>query len=205
MCGFGSGSDGGGAESRRAEQERSSRIGAGMQNIDNTFSKFNDSYYDSYAKKIQDYWMPDIERQATDANDKIALSFASKAPGGSSAASKAYGRLQEEKGRKIQEAHDNSRGEANKLRQNVEQQRGVVTSQLNATADPYAAARASEAQAAALSAEPVFSPLGNLFSDLTGQYAVAEKAAQQGAPGWGFSIGGPVSQTKKAGSMKVIG
>lgn len=207
MCFSSGGGDNGSAAARQQEQQRSARISAGMGDIDTTFSKFNPGYYDDYSKKLMDFWRPDIDRQFADANDKLTFTFANSNPGGSSASSRAFGRLKEERDRKLQEAGDNATAEANKLRQSVEQQRGVVVSQLNATADPYAATRSAQAQVESLSAPPAYSPLGDLFTNLTDQFATAQVAARSGAPGWGFSIGGaaPASGMKKNGSMRVVG
>lgn len=201
---------GGGDESWRArasEEERQNRVNQGMTNIDNAFAKFDQPYFDTYSKKLVNYWLPDIDRQFDDANNKLAFAFGSTNPGGSSASAKAFADLKVDKDRRIQEAYDNSVGEANKLRQNIDNQRGAVTSQLNATSDFYSAGDAAVRAADTLSSEPVFSPLGDLFTNITDQYATAQQAARTGAPGWGFNIGGPAGggTFKKSGSMKVIG
>lgn len=206
MCGGGGSSDNGeAAQARQAENARNARISSGMGAVDQQFSQFTDDYYNDYAKKLVDYWRPDINQQAKDANAKLAYTFAGSTPGGSSMQDDALKRLQETRNKSLVEASDNATSKSNELRQNVEGQRSAVISQLNATADPSSAATTAASNAAALSQGPVYSPVGDLFSNLTSQFAVSQRAADAGKPGWGFSIGSDgIKSTSKNGAMKVF-
>jgi hypothetical protein len=207
MCIGGGGGDSGAAEQQRQQEEaRNARIASGMGQLNDQFSKFDDSYYNDYAGKLVNYWKPDIGRQFKDANDKLAFTFASSNPGGSSSSARAFARLREDRDRRLLEATDNATTQSNDLRKNVEGQRASLVAQLNATADPAAAANAAQNSIAGLSQPPAYEPLGDLFSNLTEQFAISQQAARSGYPGWGFSVGGGGSSggVKKNGSMKVF-
>jgi len=205
MCTGGGGDSGAAQQQRQQEEARNARIASGMGQLNEQFSKFDDSYYDDYSRKLTNYWKPDVNRQFKDANDKLAFTFASSNPGGSSSSARAFGRLREDRDRRLLEATDNATTQANDLRKNVEGQRGNLVAQLNATADPAAAANAARNSIEGLSQPPAYEPLGDLFSNLTEQFATAQNARSAGSPGWGFSVrGGDPYGGRKNGSLRTF-
>jgi hypothetical protein len=207
MCGLGGDSSDGGAaaNARQQEQAREARIASGMGQIDAQFSKFTPDYYNTYAKKLTDFWAPQVTQQYKDGSNSLAFTFADTNPGGSSAATDAASRLKIAQGQSIQQNSDNAQNSANQLRQNVEGQRSSLVADLNATADPTAAAQAANAESTILSAPPAYSSLGDLFGGLTQQYAnsqLAAKAGFAGLPGFNIMTGSKPAAPGSMGSEK---
>lgn len=176
------------AEARAAEEARQARIKAGMGDIDTAFAGFTPAYFDEYAGKNLGFWRPEIDQQYKDAQRDTTFGLARTGNLKSTAATDAFAKLREKRDKSELEAADRARGKGTELRQNVEQSRAALVSQLNATADPFAAASAARAQAETLTAPPLYSPVGDLFSNLTAQFAVAQQARQAGQRGWGVDL-----------------
>lgn len=164
---FGSSGDGGAA---KQEQARQSNIKRGMQDIDQQFSRFDDKFYNQagtdYTKAVTPRLYSDFQ------NTKNNLAYA-LARGGNSNSSAAIGRttslnnqLAENQSTIANQAQDRS----NQLRTNVNNQRGQVVNQLEASADPQAANESALAATASIRAPSVIQPLGNLFADWSQQY-----------------------------------
>ena len=82
------------AERARAEElERQARITAGAENIESTFSQFNDDFYKGLGQNYTDYAMPQLDDQFTQGMKELRLALASKGLQSSSEAAKRYGDL----------------------------------------------------------------------------------------------------------------
>ena len=183
-----SGDGGASAQSRAADAQRQSNIYYGMQNIDSAFSKFDDPYYADFEKKNLDLALPDIAKQKVDANNQTLYGLARSGNLDSTTAAKQYGDVETRNNQAIQNATDTAHSAAQSLRGDVENERSSLVSQLQASADSGAAGSEATSQAALLTRPPTYSPITNIFSDLTGQIAANEQARRLGAPGWGFGI-----------------
>lgn len=196
MC-FGGGDDG--SEQMRAdEQARNARIEEGMGSIDKTFAPFNNDYYKIFQNKAYDLNKPDIDTQYNDAYKTATYGLARSGQSRSSAAAKAYGDLEQQRGRVEQTVSDSARSRADALRSSVETSRGNLVAQLNATANPQAAAQAAINQAATLTQPPTYSPITDAFAQFTGQFADQQSARRAGYPGWGFDIFSPSSSSSRS-------
>lgn len=180
-------------DSRAIEQARQARVNQGMQSIDSTFAQFNPEYYQGYENSAYALTQPDIERQYRDAVRQTTYALARGGNVRSSAGSHAYSDLEEARGRALLEARDNARSKADRRRADVETTRGNLVSQLNATADPSAAAQAAINQSQLLSAPPVYSPIANVFSNLTAQVADAQSQNRAGVNNWATRLFGAPS------------
>lgn len=183
MC-FSGGGDNGAAESRQLEEARNARINEGMGQIDKTYSGFNDDYYNLFEKQSYDMARPDLAHQYRDATDNATYGLARSGLARSSAAAHLFGQLSERAGQADLKARDDARALASERRQQVEQSRNTMVSQLNATANPQAVAQSSIAQSKALTAPPVYSPVTGAFADFSNLFADAMVNRRSGAPGW---------------------
>ncbi len=175
---------------RDRENEAEDRLAKGKQRIEDEFNgAFKPEFFNNYAQQLMDYWRPDIDRQYSDAQKQLNYGFANTQPGGGSVAADAFGRLKEGYDKALLQASDRSQGQANELRSSIEGQRSALRNQLAAGADPSVVVQDAVGTINNIPRSPTYSPLGDLFSNLTGQFAVAQQAARAGYPGWGFSIG----------------
>jgi hypothetical protein len=188
MCYPSGGGDNGSAAARAQEEQRQAQINQGMDSIDKTFAPFNDQYYADFEKKNLALATPDIAKQKQDATNQTLYGLARSGNLDSSTAAKQYGDIENRNTQAIQQASDTAHNAAQGLRSDVEAERSNLTSQLNASADAGAAANEAATQAKILTRPPTYSPVTNIFSDLTGQIAANEQARIQGYPGWGFGI-----------------
>lgn len=202
MCFGGAGDGGASAQARQDEQARQGRISSGMDSIDQTFSKFDDNYFNDYFNKAMDMAKPNITKQFTDANEQTLFGLARDGNLQSSAAAKMYGNVSDRKNDALLNASNTANNDKNALRSEISGQRGQLVNQLQATADPGAAAAGAISEAAASSRPPTYSPITNIFSDLTSQFAANEQARAFGMPGLGFGITPQYSPT--TGSPKSV-
>lgn len=188
MC-MPSGGDGGAsAQAQQQEQQRESNINAGMANIDSTFSKFDDDYFNNYFNTEMGMATPDIAKQDTDANQQTLFGLARDGNLGSSAAAADYGAVSDRNNQALLNASNTASSDENALKSEIAGEQSTLVSQLNATADPNAAASGAIADAAVSSRPPTYSPVSNIFADLTSQFAANEQARALGMPGYGFSV-----------------
>ena len=202
MC-FSSGSSGASDSARAQEQQRQNSIQSGMASINSTFSKFDDNYYADFEKKHLDLATPDIAKQKVDANNQTLYGLARSGNLDSSTAAKMYGDVSTRNNQAVQNATNNAHSAAQSLRGDVEAERSNLASQLNTTADASAAANEAATQAQILTRPPTYSPITNIFSDLTGQIAANEQARRLGQPGWGFGLTSPGTSTPIRGKSVI--
>ena len=180
--------------SRQIEQERQQRVSQGMQSIDSTFSQFNPAYYQGFEDTAYGSIAPDIDKQYKDAIRNTTYSLARGGNRRSSAGAGAYGDLKETYDKAKLEGRDRARMQAGERRRDVENTRGNLVSQLNATTDPAAAAQSAVSQAALLTTPPAYSPIGQIFANITGQIADAQQARRDGRGNW---LGGPITTSSR--------
>lgn len=167
MCG-GGGGDGGAAEARQREEERQRRIREGMASINQTFSQFDDPFFDRRRSAYIAYATPQLEDQYS--NALTTLTSALARTGGlsslrSSVAADKQGALSRDYSLQRQNIIDQGIGQATQARRDIENARSAIVSDLYATADPAAAAAAAQARARIATQQPTFSPLGMLFQN----------------------------------------
>ena len=171
MGGGGGGDDG----AKKAEKKRQGRIAQGMNWINQTFGKYTDDFFNT---RMQDYlsWAnPQVEDQYGKAKEELTYALArqygttqtSTAAEKQAELAKAYGlakTAQVEQGQAV----------ANQARGNVEDARTNLVAQLNATADPDAAASAAIRQSELLNKTDPYTPLGELFANVTEGLAASQ-------------------------------
>ncbi|MHB1140664.1 MAG: hypothetical protein ACYC1T_02745 [Sulfuricaulis sp.] len=149
---------------------------------------FDDNYYSGIKKAYTDFYLPQVDEQYDQAKRKLTYKFANTGNLDSSAGANNIANLFRDYNRERASIADRALGAEKDLRSNVEQNRSELISQLQATADPEAAATSSTARAKALATPAPFSPLGDLFKVYTGSLALADQAKEFGGRGSGFKL-----------------
>lgn len=156
-------------------------------NINNEFdSTFTPDFYNQYSKSLMDYWQPDIAQQYGDAQKTLNYQFADQQPGGGSAPAYALGRLKQADDTAELTANDNATAQAKQLQGSVEAQRSGLLGELNSSTNPQGVGATVAPAIGSIPTAPVYSPIGDIFSNLTGQFATSLQAQKAGYPGYGF-------------------
>lgn len=188
MCGFGAEGGGGSGESRAAQARRENAIVDGMNGINAAFSPYNDSYFKDFEGKYVDQARPDLDKQERAARQDVLFGLARAGQTKGSTAAKAYGDVADTRARTDLQVGSQAREASSNLRNDIENTRSSLVSQLNATADAGSAASNARNAAITVNRPPVYSPISNAFSELTNQFAINEQARRNGQPGWGFGF-----------------
>lgn len=188
MCGFGGGGGGDNGEARAAQARRENAIIDGMNGINNAFRQYDDNFYRGYEARYADMARPDLDRQQRDARQDVLFGLSRSGQTKGSAASKAYGDVADTRARADLQVGSQAREASSAMRNDVENQRASLVAQLNASAN--AGGVSSDARNAAISVNrpPVYSPISNVFSELTNQFAINEQARRNGNQGWGWGV-----------------
>jgi len=165
MCTGGSGGDGGAAERAKQEQERQARIRTGNKAINDTFSQFDDDFYQGRREAYTSYAQPQVKDQYEDAFEKLRKALAASNLTQSSIAARRRGRLEQELGKMTTKMNLTGEEYANKARKDIESARTGLQSQNMNMADPALASANALNRAQQLNEVPVFDPLINLFAN----------------------------------------
>lgn len=189
---------------RKDEVERQKRIKAGMAQIAQTFGAFNESFYGKRASDYQTYAMPEVERQAEHQRKNLIYALARTGNLDSSAAIDKNAELAEEANKQRVGVANEGLNQSNALRSQVEQTRGNVVAELNATGDSAASSASALRAIQNLSQPAGFSPLQNLFVNFAN--SVGNIGARAGNGYAGFMGGGGGSLFAPSGnSSRVVG
>ncbi|MBY0392012.1 MAG: hypothetical protein K2Q27_01965 [Novosphingobium sp.] len=202
------GGDGGAGDIARAQRQdeidRQNRIKAGMSRIDQIFKGFDDAYYKKQGDAYSAYATPQLDRSYRDAKDNMIYALDRSGILSSSAAIKKNADLTNEFDQNRLDIANKAQTVANDARANVENVRGNLVNQLNATGDDTAAANAAIRQATALNQPQLnFSPLSQLFYNFTqGLQAIGSNARNDYS---GLLRGGSGLFSNSGGSARVVG
>lgn len=202
------GGDGGAGDIARSQREdevaRQNRIKAGMSRIDQIFKGFDDAYYKKQGDAYSAYATPQLDRSYRDAKDNMIYALDRSGILQSSAAIKKNTDLTNEFDQNRLDIANKAQTVSNDARANVENVRGNLVNQLNATGDDTAAANAAIRQATALNQPQTnFSPLSQLFYNFTqGLQAIGSNARNDYS---GFLRGGGGLFSNSGGSARVVG
>lgn len=185
MCTGGGGGDGGAAQARADEAARQARIKEGVSSIDKNFAGFDQGFYANRAKAYTNFANPQLADQYARTQQNLTYNLARQGLTASSEAARNAGELQRQYNDSRAMIAAKGMDAANDARQQVEQNRSELISQLNATGDPATAANSALNRASMLAQQQSFSPLGQLFSNTTGLLGNAATAGyyDRNAPG----------------------
>lgn len=180
MCIFSAPKDNSAQIAREQETQRQARITEGTSSINTAFEGFNDDFFGGIEQSANDFFNPQIDRQLGRTRESLIKNLARQGNLNASTGARQLGDLdlagQEQRATFANQA----RGAATSARADVENNRANLLRQLQASADPSAAAATSAAQAQALSAPQQFSPIGDLFTKFANNSAVQINAARRG-------------------------
>lgn len=172
------------AERARAEEAaRQARVSAGREQIDQTFSGFDDSFFNKAAGDYSGYYNPQLDEQYVDARKKLVLNLAGTGNLTSSAGASRIGDLTKNYNKQQAEIADRALAAANDMRARVESQRSDLYGMNQTAADPAQAGSLALARAANLQAPQAFSPLGDAFGDVARSAATGYYLQSRGYPG----------------------
>lgn len=147
------------------EVTRQGDVSLGKIGIDKNFSKFDKNYYNKYKKDYSGFYTPNLNKQFTEAQDKLTSNLADRGILASTVGSGEFADLS----RQNADAKGNIANEANdaaaKLRGTVQNAKTNLYNLNQASADPQAVNAQAVGQATALVAPPTYSPLGRVFAD----------------------------------------
>lgn len=202
MC-FGGGGAGKIAKQQRNDEvERQARIKAGMGDIDRAFAGFGDAFYKKRADDYSAYATPQLERQAKSARENLIYALSRTGNLDSSAAIKRNAELTDEENQARIGVANTGLDQANQLRSQVENTRGNVVAELNATGDSSAASAAALRNVQNLNQPAGYSPLGNLFASFA--QTLSGIGSNAGNSFGGFSGGGGGLFKTSSGSQRVV-
>lgn len=191
------------AEARAAEAARQARITQGMSDIDQNFSQFDDTFYDTRKSAYTDYYNPQVDNQYEDARRKLVLALGRSGALQGSAGRNKLADLTEDYQMQRTAISDAANSYASSVRGDVERNRSELVSQLNASADPAAAASSAAARAAQLNTAAAFSPLADLFGQYAQMGATGLMAEGAGRRGFGLNLYGSGSGGSRGSSYNV--
>lgn len=156
------------ADQARADAERkAAALRTGMSSIDSAFSAFDDAYFDNLSKSYLDYAKPQLDNQYKDQSDNITYALARGGNLNSSVKGDLFGKLDKQYALNLTGINSNASDVANNARRAVQSNRNDVVNQLNATYDTDAARTSALAAAKTLAVPQSFSPLANLFTNVS--------------------------------------
>lgn len=191
-------------QQRQDEIDRQNRVNQGIGTINKTFSRFNDAFYNGKSKNYLDYYKPQVDQQYGEAKQSTLFQLARQGINDSSAGAKVYGDLARDYGNQNQSIQSGANAYAQQARSQVEAQRNSLINQVNATANPQAAASAANNAVGSLQmVEPAggYSPLAGLFSTFTGALGSGAAGYQYQNPG---VLGGLGKSNSGGNSARVV-
>ena len=180
MCIFGAPKDNSAQIAREQEEQRRARITEGTSSINSAFAGFDDSFFGGIEQSANDFFNPQIDRQFDRTRETLIKNLARQGNLNASTGARQLADLDTAGQEQRVTFADKARGFATDSRADVENNRADLLRQLQASADPSAAAATSAAQAQLLSAPPTFSPIGDLFTKFGRNAEVQIENARRG-------------------------
>ncbi len=180
MCIFSAPKDNSAQIAREQEEQRRARITEGTASIDSAFAGFDDSFFGGIEQSALDFFNPQIDRQFDRTRETLIKNLARQGNLNASTGARQLADLDTAGQEQRVTFADKARGFATSSRADVENNRANLLRQLQASADPSAAAATAAAQAQLLSAPPTFSPIGDLFTQFGRNAEVQIENARRG-------------------------
>lgn len=176
-------------EARADSDARTARISQGKQDINSAFSGFNDDYFNQLSKSYIDYAKPQLDDQYDQAKKNITYALARKGTLNSSIAGDQTALLDKQYATNETGLQGTAADYANSAQRDVIANKNDVTNQLVSTGDADTARTAALSAAKAVAAPPSFSPLSNLFTNVSALAAQNKLASDANSYGSSSQIG----------------
>jgi hypothetical protein len=187
MCIFGGG--GGGDRALAAQQEKQAQearqdadrkaaaLRTGQSNIDQAFAGFDDNFFNGLSQSYMDYARPQLEDQYGQQQKNITYALARAGNLNSTVKGDQDAMLDKQYSLNLMGLNSNAGDVARSARQQIQSNKNDVTNQLNASYDSDAARTSAMAAAKTLAVPMSFSPLGNLFTNVSALAAQSKLAS----------------------------
>ncbi len=143
-----------------------------------------ENYFDRISRSYTEFARPKVEEQLGKAREQLTFALARGGIMDSSIRSNQSADLQRSADEEFQAVADRGREYATKARNSVEDARNNLITTLQVTADNTGATNAAINRAQALTSEPTYSPVGQLFTDFSS--GVEQQAALERAAAFGY-------------------
>jgi hypothetical protein len=154
----------------KQEKERQTRVEQGIGAVNAAYSGFNEPFYQNRVNAYTRYAMPQLAEQYRDTSNQLRYAMGNRGLVGSSAMGEARSALNRNNTRAVQAVGDTAIGQAQALRQQVENSRSNLLNQLYQTAEPAGAASAATGTAASFAMPSAMPSLGNMFNQFAQSY-----------------------------------
>ena len=168
------------AEARKRESDRRARVRAGAGNINAAFEQYDDDFFDGRTQSYLDFANPQLEDQFKDANRELTLALARSGILHSSAKSRRVGDLQTQYDNQSRSISDKATEFSNNTRGAIESAKSDLMSQNQSMADPSLAANLAASRATSATAMPAYSPLNQMFANVTSGIATQADLERRG-------------------------
>lgn len=169
---------------------------------------FDQSFYDKRKQAYLDFALPSLSREAQQTQKQLTYGLANQGLLNSGAAQDTQRSFDTELNRQRQSIADAGQEQANSFRSKVEDTRGQLISQLEASADPSATSAQAITAASQFSAPSPFAPIGNLLSDWSNLYLGNRYANSYNPntmnPLWGQRNNGSAAGALPSASSRII-
>ncbi|KQP60093.1 hypothetical protein ASF41_10470 [Methylobacterium sp. Leaf111] len=183
-------------QAKADEAARQATVRQGTQAVNDTFSQFNDPYFEKQRTNYLNFALPQLDDQYGKAQKTLTYALARDGNLNSSAQAYQNAELQKTYDTQRLSIADQGQNFANQARSSVEDARGNLISTLNATGDATQAAQSAAARAGALSAPQGYSPIGDAFGAILNGVAVSAQNSRAQA----LLSGKPISNAGLFGS-----
>lgn len=184
------------ADAEKKERERQARLKLGKENIEGTFGKIGDDFYDNYLKSYLGYYTPQVDKQYSNAKEDTTYGFSRAGSLKSSMAAKRMADIYQQRLDADALVRSQADAAAGALRGTVLDAKNSAINQLYATEDPSLASALATNQVKNLQQQqPKFDPLGELFNTAAVGAAGFINANSQRASSGGY-YGSPGSSSR---------
>ena len=149
---------------RQEEEDRQGRIREGRTAIVDTFTPYDDDFYNLRTQSYIDYAMPQLENQFIEANRELTAALARNGLLQSSIRGKKTKDLLDQKNLASRSVADKGIDFSNQTKAAIESAIGDLLAQNQSLADPTLAATTAANRAAAATQIPAYSPLAQVFA-----------------------------------------
>ena len=191
MCGPSPKKDKAGEKAEEAEWERQSRIKQGMNNIDLAFEGFDSPYFNRYGRDFQNYYLPQLDRQFSNAKKGLTFNLFRTGNQENSTAADQYGNAHELYTGARTDIANKALDATNQLRGRIEDQKTNLYALNSSAADPGRAISSAQSATALLNQPASYAPMTDVFASLLNSGAQAVAAERQGYRGTGTGAFAP--------------
>lgn len=164
------------ADNRALEAQKQAQVAAEVAKINQTFGNYDDDYFKGVSGAYMTHYQPELAKQYQKAREQLI--YAQPGGGQGSAYNQALADLDEENSKHLTDLQNNANSYASDYRRNVEGERSSLMNMASLNSGSGAAAQQAVNTAKSLATPPAYSALGDLFSKITSNLAMATQAQQ---------------------------